>query len=169
MRSSFRIVSSAVAVLSATLAGVGPAQAVSSTSSAVSESFATSVGSVSDSFRGSSRSSRPGPARLAAGEFRVVEVAAGERAGRVQLKLEPTESHGADSAGRSGAGTASREGFTLELPERALARTPLATGDRISVTQRPFGVEFSLAATREAFFLVLDDDWYRELAAKPLV
>jgi hypothetical protein len=168
-----------LATLAVALAA-GSAGAVSSTSSAVSESLATSVGSVSDSFRGSSHSSRPGPPRLAAGEFRVVEVAAADRAGRLVLTLEPADSHNSDS-------------FALELPERALAPVPLQAGDRVAATPRPFGVEFARlqgvagdareprsersagspalgapATARQVFFLVLHDDWYRELSARPL-
>lgn len=153
-----RFVSPACALMAVLALGQLPARAesvVSATSSAASTSFAVSVGSVSESFGASSRSSRAAPQALAPGEFRVTEVTAAPRAGRVQLMLQPADAH-------------NRESFTLELPEAVLAQAPLAVGDTVAATPRPFGVEFARGAPRQAFFLVLKDDWLRELGAKPL-
>jgi hypothetical protein len=134
-------------------ATAGFAAAASSTSSAVSDSIGMSVGSVSESFRGSSNASSGGT-RTAAGEFRIVEVALlVERPGRVQLTLEPLVAGDAQP-------------LTLELPQPTVARAALDTGSVIAARPRPYGVEFAVAQTGRAFFLVLDDEWYRGLASR---
>lgn len=132
-----------------------PGHAESFASSASSAGSASS-GSVSDSIKGSSNSSKRDK-EVAAGEYRVVEVAEiAEAAGHpalLQLTLRATEA-GAD-----------RE-FILELPRQALAARPLGTGDLVQANQRPYGFEFARVDTREAFFLVLTDDWRRDLDSR---
>jgi hypothetical protein len=130
---------------------------VSSASSAGSES----LGSSSDSSRASSNSSRrdndDDRRNQTEGDYRVIEVAAlAERAGVVRLRLLPAAPGGvADHRGE----------VWLDVPQRALAPRGLASGDIVSARPRPYGVEFARAETREPFFLLLEDDWYRELAA----
>jgi hypothetical protein len=132
--------------------------ASSTASSAASDSASSTVSSTSESLRGSSTSSSPG-GRTAAGDFRIVEVAeVAERPGRARLTLEPV------------AGNASAP-FTLELPHATLEAAALGAGDVIAAEQRPYGVAFATAAAgraRTVFFLVLDDDWHRELATRPV-
>jgi len=130
-------------------ATTAPCMADSFASSASSASSA-SVGSLSDSVKGSSTSSS-GETKVSDGDYRVIEVAeAADRPGMLQLKLQPT---------RQG-----EEGEVwLSLPRQALARRGIAPGDIVSARHRPYGLEFARADTREAFFLVLADDWHREL------
>lgn len=135
------------------LALAGPAQAESIASSASSAGSA-SVGSLSDSVTGSSKSSS-GETRVAAGDYRVIEVAErSDRPGTLQLKLQAV-AHPDDT------GT-----LWLTLPRQALAQRALAAGDLVSARQRPYGLEFAHAPAGEPFFLVLADDWHRELAPR---
>jgi hypothetical protein len=122
--------------------------------SSASSAGSASSGSVSDSLQGSSNSSK-GDDKVAEGDYRVVEVAeAPGRPGMLQLRMQ--------SAARPGdAGQ-----LQLTLPAQALAGRPLAAGDVVSARHRPYGIEFAHAAAREAFFLVLADDWQRELAPR---
>lgn len=135
------------------LAASGPCLADSFTSSASSAGSASS-GSVSDSLQGSSNSSK-GDDKVADGDYRVIEVAdAAGRPGMLQLKLQATAQPG--EAGQ----------IRLTLPAQALAQRPVAAGDVVSARHRPYGIEFAHAAVREPFFLVLADDWQRELAPR---
>lgn len=131
-----------------------PALAASSAASSASDSLSTSVGSVSDSFRGSSESSTQ-PNRTADGDYRVVDVAAvDDRPDMLQLTLQPATGEG--------------EAFALVLPQKAAEAGGVAAGQVVRAQNRPYGVEFARADTRQAFFLVLEDDWYRELASNPV-
>jgi hypothetical protein len=128
--------------------------------SSASSAGSASVGSLSNSLTGSSNSSSP-KAAVAEGDYRVVEVAeVAERPGILRLQLQATLPH-------SGAGP-----IWLTLPQQALAQRALAAGDIVSARHRPYGVEFAHAAKaateREAFFLVLADDWLGELAPRAL-
>ena len=134
-----------------------PALADSSASSAVSDSVSTSVGSISGSVRKSSDSSSKGK-DVAEGEYKVIEVASAEQSpgtARVRLQL-------LTDAGPAGE-------LTLLLPEEAAARGHLAAGTVVSARHRPYGLEFAAGEQRAAFFLVLHDEWYRELNSKPVV
>lgn len=145
MNSSLR--RTAVATL-LSMAAASSCLAEASASSASSAGSA-SVGSVSDSFRGSSNSSARGNF-LAVGDYRVVQVAElAERPGMLRLTLQATDGEPA--------------GVSLDLPRQALAQRPLQAGSLVHAQQRPYGWEFAHADTRQAFFLVLADDWYREL------
>jgi hypothetical protein len=140
----------AAALLAATLAT--PALAGTSTSSLVSDSISTSIGTSSDSISDSSRVSS-GPPRVAAGDYQVIQVAElAAKPGRVALRLQ-------------GAG----EAFTLEVPAQTLANNPVAVGDTITASERPYGVELAVAKTRRVFFLVLDDATHREIETRPVV
>ena len=137
-------------VLAAGIAAATPALAESFASSASSAGSA-SVGSLSDSIKGSSNSSA-GNNQVAEGDYRVVAVAAlAERPGMLRLKMQAAARAGADGE------------LWLDLPQQALAARRVAPGDTVSARQRPYGFEFAHADTREPFFLVLADDWHREL------
>ncbi len=126
-----------------------PAWAASSASSTASESLAASSGSVSASLTGSSNSSRRD---VAEGDYRLIEVAdAPNRPHDVTLTLQQGEAV-----------------VKLTLPRTTFAGTKLAAGDVVAATQRDYGLEFRHGATRQAFFLVLDDDWQRELKSVPV-
>lgn len=137
--------------------GVAGAAAVRAESFASSASSAgsASIGSLSDSVRGSSRSSSGDDKKVAEGEYRVIEVAqASDRPGHLQLKLQAVAQPGEDGT------------LWLTLPQQALAPRGLAAGDVVLARQHAYGVEFARAEgalAREAFFLVLADDWHREL------
>ena len=64
------------------------------------------------------------------------------------------------------AGDAGAPAFSLDLPRQALGQRGLAAGALVRVLHRPYGLEFAHAPTREAFFLVLADDWRSDLDAR---
>jgi hypothetical protein len=128
-----------------------PALAASSAASSASESLTTSVGSLSNSVQGSSDSSTKTTA-LTEGEYRIVAVAElPERPGMLRMKLQAL---GTDAE------------FFLTVPQAAFEQGQLAQGQVVAARARPYGFEFANGETRRAFFLVLADDWYRELQTK---
>jgi hypothetical protein len=142
------------ALLGAALAAP-PAWADSFASSASSAGSASS-GSASDSIEGSSDSSSADK-DVAEGDYRIIDVAEpAERPGMRRLTLRAT------------APDARQREFVLTLPVQALAQGGLAHGDVVSARYRPYGLEFARADTRQAFFLVLADDWHRELPSRPV-
>jgi hypothetical protein len=134
-----------------------PAWAESSASSAVSDSASSATSSASNSIEGSSNSSS-GNKKVAAGEYRVIEMAAAtdkpQQPGLQRVLLRK------DSDGSE---------VRLLLPLAAAERGQLAAGRKVLVNERPYGYEFAAADTRQAFFLVLEDAWQRELQARPVV
>lgn len=130
-----------------------PVVASSTASSVSSEGSSASVGSLSDSIKGSSESSSA--TVVAEGTYRVIEVAApAERPGGAQVRLQ---------ALAEGART-----FVLSLPQQAAEQARLAVGDVVHVRERGYGLQFARADTPEPFFLVLDDAVYRELQPRPV-
>lgn len=136
------------ALLALALAAATAAQAESFVSSTASAGSVAS-GSVSDSLKASSGSSSGGGEKRAEGRYRVTEVARAE-AGKLRLTMA-----------RDGA-----EPVELTLPAQALAARPVAVGDEVQATPQPYGIAFAHADTGRAFFLVLEDAWHRELAAR---
>jgi hypothetical protein len=137
-----------VAAISATL----HAHAESFTSSAVSTGSASS-GSVSASLHGSSNSST-GDEKTADGNYRIIDVAtAPDRAGvaRVTMQVDDTQQR-----------------IVLDLPQAIVEKQSLGLGDTVHAQHREYGFEFARGDTREAFYLVLADEWYNELAARPV-
>ncbi|NCT85525.1 MAG: hypothetical protein GXC94_20415 [Comamonadaceae bacterium] len=130
------------------LAAATAAQADSFVSSAAGAGSASS-GSVSDSFKQSSGSSSGGE-RRAEGRYRVTEVARADEAGKLRLTLA-----------REGAAP-----VALTLPEQALTARAVHVGDEVQATPQPYGVAFAHADTGRAFYLVLEDAWAAELAAR---
>jgi hypothetical protein len=129
-----------------------PALAGSSASSTSSDSASTSLGSLSTSFEKSSNSSSSGD-KVAEGEYRIIEVAAAEqRPGTARLKLQAVAQDGAEGE------------LYLYLPQQTAQAGALAAGQVVRATARPYGIEFAKAEV--PFFLVLRDDWYRELNTK---
>jgi hypothetical protein len=132
------------------IATASPCLAESLASSASSAGSA-SLGSLSESVKGSSRSSS-GETQVAEGDYRVIAVVElADQPDRLRLKLQATARPG--EAGE----------LWLTLPRQALAQRALAAGDLVSARQRPYGVAFARADANEAFFLVLADDWHRDL------
>jgi hypothetical protein len=138
------------------LASAGPALADSLASSASSAS-SESVGSVSTSFGKSSDSSSK-TTTAAVGDYRIVALAAApDRHGMLRVKLQAVAENNSDAE------------FFLYLPQAVADQTRLAEGGIVTARQRPYGTEFAYGAEgneRQAFFLVLADDWYRELQTR---
>jgi len=127
-----------------------PAHADSVASSASSAGSASSA-SISDSIGGSSNSSS-GDRRVAAGEYRVIDIAqAPAKAGTTRMTLRAVA-----EAGRE---------FYLDVPDRALAERRVNKGELVRVNERVYGYEFAYADSQRPFFLALQDDWYRELGS----
>jgi hypothetical protein len=126
--------------------------------SSASSAGSASSGSASDSLNTSSKSSTG--TNTADGDYRVIEVAElADRPGMLQLTLQGTAAVG------------EAHEFTLKLPRRALEPRGIAAGDVVSVRNRDYGLEFARADGRdgrEPFFLVLNDDWHRELEPRPV-
>ena len=133
-----------------------PSHATSFTSSASSAGSASS-GSVSDSIGSSSNSSSDDDKKVAAGEYRVIDVVqAPAKPGTTRITLRAADAPAAGPA---------RE-FTLDVPDRALAQRPVNAGELVQVSERVYGYEFAHADTRRSFFLALQDDWYRDLGSR---
>jgi hypothetical protein len=133
------------------LACAAPTHATSYSSSA-SSAGSSSSGSISDSIGASSNSSSD-DRRVAAGDYRVIDIAqAPAKPDTTRLTL------------RAAAGPA-RE-FTLDVPNRALAERGVNKGELVQVSERVYGFEFAHADTKRSFFLALQDDWYRDLASR---
>jgi hypothetical protein len=132
-----------------------PAQA-SSLASSASDSASSTTSSASDSLEDSSGSSS-GTKKVAAGEYRVVQMAAADVPGRpgLQRVLLRKDDDGAE--------------VHLLLPQAATERGQLAAGRKVLVNERPYGFELAAADTHQAFFLVLEDGWQRELQSRPVV
>lgn len=143
---SLLVLAAAVAALAA-----APALAASSASSASSEGSSASSGSVSDSFGSSSDSSATD--KVAAGDYKLMRVAAAPQAGKLALTLRMEAADGAPA----------RE-FVLLVPEATVQAAALAEGDTVHAQSRSFGWEFAAGAHRQAFFLVLHDEHRREFA-----
>jgi hypothetical protein len=134
-----------------------PVVAASSASSEVSGSVSTSVGSLSNSVGKSSDSSSGKDKGVAEGDYRVIEVAAvADQPGKLLVTLQAT----ADD-------TVNGE-LTLTLPQAAVARGQLASGAVVTAKHRAYGVEFAAGAAREPLFLVMRDEWFRELDSRPV-
>ena len=146
---------SALALTLLTLAA--PAAASSTASSAVSDSIGATVGSVSDSVQGSSNASSPQRRDKAEGRYRITEVAA--VAGRPEALRLGLRGLDEGNAGQT---------VQLVLPRAALGGRGLEAGAEVLARARPYGIEFSVADTREPFFLGLHDAWRRELAPRPV-
>jgi len=122
--------------------------------SSASSAGSASVGSLSDSIRDSSGSSKH---ELAEGDYRIIEVAAGERPDTLRVKMQHVARADDDGAV-----------IYLDVPRAALGDRAAASGDIVGVRRRPYGYEFAWADTGAAFFLVLAADWQRELETRPV-
>jgi hypothetical protein len=139
------------------ITSAGPALAESLAASSASQSIGMSVGSVSTSLGTSSNSSSK-TTTAAAGDYKVVALAAApDRPGMLRATLQAVVEVDTDAE------------FYLYLPQAAAEQAGLVEGGIVTARQRPYGTEFAHASgggERQAFFLVLADDWYRELQAR---
>jgi hypothetical protein len=140
----------------ALLASLLPAaHAASSAASSASDSVTTSVGSVSASFQRSSDSSTNN--KVADGEYKVIEMAAvPDEAGKVRMKLQAM------------APTTGDKEFVLLLPQEAVERGHVRVGGVITARTRDYGYEFASPNDEKPFFLVLADEWFKELQSRPV-
>lgn len=130
------------------------ATSASSAGSSASSAGSASLRGSSDSISGSSNSSRSDE-KVSEGDYRVTAVAAVDgKPDLLRLTMEPL--------------AAGAAGFRLDLPQRALGERRLAAGDIVSARHRPYGIEFARADRQEPFFLVLADDWHRDLQTRAL-
>jgi len=121
--------------------------------SLASSAGSASSGSVSASLRGSSKSSFDGD-KVADGDYRITEVAAAaDRDGYTRVAMQSDDS---------------QRSIVLELPQATFAKERLGPGDLVHAQQRAYGTAFARADNRQSFYLVLADDWYGELAARPV-
>jgi len=124
-----------------------------SASSVASSAGSASSGSISDSI-GASSDSSSGDRRVAAGEYRVIDIAqAPAKADTTRMTL------------RAVAAGPARE-FYLDVPNRALAERGVNKGELVRVNERVYGYEFAHADNKQPFFLALQDAWYRELGSQ---
>jgi len=135
-----------------------PALAASTASSSVSDSITTSVGSLSTSLENSSHSSTKDHKDVAQGDYRITDMAAlPERQGTVRVTLQALARPGPEGE------------LLLYLPAEAAQQGRLAPGGVVTARHRAYGVEFAEGEPRQAFYLALDDAWYRELRTRAVV
>jgi len=140
-------------LLAALVAACAAPAFADSVASSASSAGSASSGSISDSIGGSSNSSNKDK-RVAAGEYRVIDVAqALGKADTTRLTLRA-----------AGAGAAQQ--FTLDVPDRALAARHVGAGEIVQVRERVYGYEFAYVDNKQPFFLALQDDWYRDLGSR---
>lgn len=152
--------SSLALVCAVAFSGAALAESITTSASSAGSS-ASSAGSAS--VRGSSNSltSSSGEEKKQAevkdGDYRVAAVeTVAERPGLLRLTLEAQ-------------GAAPSDAMRLDVPVRAFGEQPPVAGEVIQASHRPYGLQFARGADRQAFFLVLADNWNRELDARPLV
>ncbi len=147
------------ALLAALALATGPALGASSASSASSEGSSASSGSVSDSLGSSSESSKT-EKKVAEGDYRVVQIAAAEQAGKLRLVLEAVAGDGRGVEGGTGR-------VELIVPEATVQQAALVAGGTVNARERSYGWAFATGTLREArepFFLVVHDAQRREFA-----
>jgi hypothetical protein len=138
----------------------------SSTASSASSAGSASVGSASDSLRGSSNSSA-GPRQMAAGHYRIIQVtAAPDDSERWRLTLAGPETAGSALPGAEGGAVAVQ--WNLQVPRTVAEREGLTPGLVLRAAPQAYGVSFAVTGQTQPFFLVLTEEWQRELPARPV-
>lgn len=152
-----------LALVLACAGAASQAQAASSASSAVSDSVGASVGGLSGSLTTSSNSSSTRD--VAQGEYRIVHIAtASARPDQLQLTLQRV----VPGEASTDQPTIAADTLLLTLPQAAFASSGLGVGQHVAATPRSYGIEFARASDKQAFFLVLEDHWLKELATRPV-
>jgi len=129
-----------------------PASASSTTASSASDSASSTASSTSDSLKKSSDGSSKTTTAVNSGDYEVMDVTqVAERPGTVRLRLQAVADRSAESE------------FFLYLPQQTFAQAQLAAGQIVAARQRPYGLEFARSDSGKGFFLVMADDWAREL------
>jgi hypothetical protein len=130
-----------------------------SSASSAGSAASNSIGASSTSLTTSSNSSS-NDRKVAAGDYTVVSVAPADDAAHdpatfARLTLRAQRADAAE--------------VVLRLPMQTVTQAGLAAGATVTIRERAYGLEFAAGAQRQAFYLVLDDDWYRELASTAVV
>ena len=121
--------------------------------SSASSAGSASSGSISDSLNGSSNSSK-GDRKVADGEYRIIQIAqTPDRVGRTRVTMQADDPE---------------QRVVLDLPQQTFEQQQLVNGDRMYAQNRVYGIEFGRGDTRQPFYLVLADEWYGELASRPV-
>lgn len=121
--------------------------------SSASSAGSASSGSISTSLGDSSNSSSGGH-KVADGAYRIIDITNTPlREGMARVTMQ---------------GELPTQRVVLDLPRKTFEQQRLDKGDFIYAQNRSYGIAFARNDTREAFYLVLADDWYGELAARPV-
>lgn len=132
------------------------ALAAGSAASTASDSASSAASSTSDSVNASSAGSSKATG-VAAGDYRIVDITAvAERPDVLRIRLAAV------------APSSAEEPFELLIPGKTVRAAELNTGSKITVNPRPYGVELADTQTRVPFFLVLHDEWHRDLNTRVL-
>ena len=143
------------AAMPAVAGGLSASSVAGGSSASSAGSSASSTSSEKSSEKSSDSSSKKN--QVAEGPYRIIDVAdVPARPGMLRLRLQALAVPGADGE------------VLLYLPRQTFEANRLAAGQTVAARQRPYGIEFAHADTQRAFFHVLDDDWYRELASNPV-
>ncbi|MYM94756.1 hypothetical protein [Duganella vulcania] len=122
--------------------------------SSASSAGSASSGSISDSLNGSSNSSSGDKRKVADGEYRIIQIAATpDRADRTRVTMQANDP---------------QQRVVLDLPQVTFDKQGLAVGDAMYAQNRAYGIEFGRGDTHQPFYLVLADEWYGELASRPV-
>jgi len=145
---SFRLIAAAGAL------GLSLHASADSFVSSASSAGSASSGSISDSLNGSSNSSHGDRRRVANGDYRIIQIAATpDRAGRTRVTMQADDP---------------QQRMVLDLPQVTFDQQQLAVGDAMYAQNRVYGIEFGRGDNRQPFYLVLADEWYGELASRPV-
>ena len=134
-----------------------PAMAGSMAASSAAGGSSASMGSsaASDSSEASSNSSSR--RTTAAGPYRITDVAAlADRPGELRLQLQALDA------------AATVPALALVLPAALVERHGLAAGQVVTARPQAYGTAFAQGDAGEAFHLLLDNGWQRELDARPV-
>jgi hypothetical protein len=123
--------------------------------SSASSAGSASSGSISDSLNDSSNSSSGDKRKVADGNYRIIEI--GVTPDRVDRTRVTMQLEGGQ-----------QNRVVLDLPQATFAQQNLAAGDAMYAQNRVYGIEFGKPDHRQPFYLVLADEWYGELASRPV-
>lgn len=130
---------------------------VSGTASAGSMSMISVSDSISATVEGiSTASSTIGKSsakllNLAEGDYKVVDVAQAQEAGKLRLTLRPVDE------------ALAGEGFYLYVMAADVEQAQVRQGDIVSARQRPYGVAVFGQGKSDPFVLVLNDGWRKQI------
>ena len=138
-------------MLATALAAVSLPALASSTASSAAGGSSTSVSSVSDSFGASSNSVAQ---TIPAGDYEIVALAeVADKPDVLRMTLQPLNAEAAHP-------------LELFVPREALQKNALKLRQIVSAHDRPYGTEFTKTTSGQAFLLILQDNWYRELHSR---